>query len=68
MTVVEPKALRTSRIATEAIHSSLPASRNYSFSTFCPSYASKHNRQRRLASGSKSWFRRHAESKPDVRL
>jgi hypothetical protein len=25
MTVVEPKALRTSRIATEAIHSSLPA-------------------------------------------
>jgi hypothetical protein len=63
MTVVEPKALRTSRIATEAIHSSLPASRNYTFRFFV-----RHARPSTTASGDKSWFGRHAESKPDVRL
>jgi hypothetical protein len=66
MTAVEPNALRTSRIATEAIHSSLPAgySIGFSFGRFC---ALQRNRRWRLTGGSKSWFLRHAESKPEDR-
>jgi hypothetical protein len=46
MTVVEPKALRTSRIATEAIHPSLPATRNNRFVGFFACHASERSHQR----------------------